>query len=280
MTVTWIGRTTRATQPAACVRAVTDGGPPGASDTAEVIDDPFAVARARGVDVTTAVREATVVEELPVRDLKLLSPVEPKKILCVGRNYRAHAEEFGNEVPTEPQLFFKPTSALLAPGGEIEIPPEYERTDMESELVAVIGKTGRTIPVAQALDHVAGYTLGNDVSNRDLQRGDKQWTRGKGFDTFAPLGPWVRLTAPGFQVPPDARIQGSLDGELRQDAPISRMVFGIATVIAHISACMTLEAGDVLYTGTPQGVSPLRPGQRIEIRLEGFELGVLVSTTA
>jgi 2-keto-4-pentenoate hydratase/2-oxohepta-3-ene-1,7-dioic acid hydratase in catechol pathway len=146
---------------------------------------------------------------------------------------------------------------------------------MEAELVVVIGRRGRNIPIEHAQEYVAGYTLGNDVSNRDLQRKDGQWTRAKGFDTFAPLGPFVRLATPDDGPPGTARVQGLIDGELRQDAPLSAMVFDVATIVAYISACMTLEPGDVIYTGTPSGVSELKPGQVSMVTVAGYPLGQL-----
>lgn len=268
------------------VRVITNGRPPAAEDLLDILRDPFddelwpesqASVWSRLADEDAAVERPSVAT---VEDVNLLAPCRPGKVLCVGRNYSAHAQEMGNEVPTEPMMFHKPRSAVIGGDEAVVVPPGFERVDMESELVAVIGRRGRNIAVTDGLDHVAGYTLGNDVSNRDLQRGDKLWTRGKGFDTFAPLGPWIRVTPPGEALPPQARIQGRLDGELRQDAPLADMVFDIATVIAFISACMTLEPGDVIYTGTPEGVSALQPGQTIEITLEGFELGTLRNPTA
>lgn len=268
------------------VRVITDGRPPAAEDLFDILRDPFddelwpegqASVWDRLADEDAAVERPTVAA---VDDVDVLAPCRPGKVLCVGRNYRAHAAELGNEVPSEPLMFHKPSSAVIGTGASVVVPPGFDRVDMESELVAVIGRRGRNIEATQGLDYVAGYTLGNDVSNRDLQRGDKLWTRGKGFDTFAPLGPWIRVTPPGNGLPPDARIQGRLDGALRQDAPLRDMVFDIPTVLAFISACMTLEPGDVIYTGTPEGVSALQPGQTIEVTLEGFELGVLRNPTA
>ncbi len=275
-------RTERRSQ---AVRVVTEGRAPTPEDHFDILRDPLDD-ELWPMDVTSAWQRLgadELVEQAgaaTLADVDVLAPCRPGKVLCVGRNYRAHAAELGNEVPTQPLIFHKPSSAVVGSGADIVIPPGFERVDMESELVAVIGRRGRNIRKADALHHVAGYTLGNDVSNRDLQRGDKLWTRGKGFDTFAPLGPWIRVTEPGFALPADARVQGSLDGELRQDGPLGAMVFDLATVIEFISACMTLEPGDAIYTGTPEGVSALRPGQRIEITLDGFELGTLVSPTA
>ncbi len=282
----WLGRVRmRGERRSYPVRVITDGREPGPEDLLDILRDPFddelwpealPSTWARLADETAVERPAVAA----VADVDVLAPCRPGKVLCVGRNYRAHAAELGNEVPTEPLMFHKPSSAVVGSGAPVVIPPGFTRVDMESELVAVIGRRGRNIEREDGLNHVAGYTLGNDVSNRDLQRGDKLWTRGKGFDTFAPLGPWIRVTEPGFVLPGDARVQGRLDGELKQDAALSDMVFDISTVLAYISACMTLEPGDVLYTGTPEGVSPLRPGQTIEVTLQGFDLGTLRNPTA
>ena len=268
------------------VRVITDGRPPCDEDLLDILRDPFddELWPESQTSVWQRVTDSDAAVERPavgtVADVDVLAPCRPGKVLCVGRNYRAHAAEMGKEVPTEPLMFQKPRSAVVGSGAAVVVPPGFERVDMESELVAVIGRRGRNIDAASGLDYIAGYTLGNDVSNRDLQRGDKLWTRGKGFDTFAPLGPWVRLTEPGRSLPADARIQGRLDGDLKQDAPLGDMVFEISTVLAFISAFMTLEPGDVIYTGTPEGVSALRPGQTIEITLAGFDLGVLRNPTA
>lgn len=286
MSITWLGRVRmRGERKSHPVRVVTDGRPPHPEDLLDILRDPFddelwpeqlASTWERLHDDAAVERPAVAT----VDDVDVLAPCRPGKVLCVGRNYRAHAAEMGNAVPTEPMMFHKPSSAVIGGGAAVVVPHGFDRVDMESELVAVIGTRGRNIPSERALAHIAGYTLGNDVSNRDLQRGDKLWTRGKGFDTFAPLGPWIRVAEPGATLPGEARIQGRLDGELRQDAALADMVFSIADVVAFISACMTLEPGDALYTGTPEGVSALRPGQTIEVTLEGFELGTLRNPTA
>ncbi|MBV1860759.1 MAG: fumarylacetoacetate hydrolase family protein [Nannocystaceae bacterium] len=287
MSTSWLGRVRmRDERKSHPVRVVTDGRAPAAEDSFDILRDPFddelwpehiGSVWERLLDDDNVVQRRAVAT---VADARVLAPCRPGKVLCVGRNYRAHAAEMGNAVPTEPLMFHKPASAVIGSEQDVVIPPGFDRVDMESELVAVIGRRGRNITAQDGLAHIAGYTLGNDVSNRDLQRGDKLWTRGKGFDTFAPLGPWVRVTEPGQALPADARIQGRLDGELLQDAPLGDMVFDISAVLAFISACMTLEPGDVLYTGTPQGVSALRPGQMIEVSLQGFELGTLRNPTA
>lgn len=287
MSTTWLGRVRmRDERKSHPVRVITDGRPPVAEDLLDILRDPFddELWPEHQTSVWERVADGDAAVERPavatVADVDVLAPCRPGKVLCVGRNYRAHAAEMGKEVPTEPLMFQKPSSAVVGSEASVVVPPGFDRVDMESELVAVIGRRGRHIDAAQGLQHIAGYTLGNDVSNRDLQRGDKLWTRGKGFDTFAPLGPWIRLTEPGVALPADARIQGRLDGDLKQDAPLGDMVFSIADVLAYISACMTLEPGDVIYTGTPEGVSALQPGQRIEITLQGFELGTLRNPTA
>jgi 2-keto-4-pentenoate hydratase/2-oxohepta-3-ene-1,7-dioic acid hydratase in catechol pathway len=282
----WVGRVTVPGQPRQrVIRLWTDGEPPGPHTEVEEIDDPFAAATPwQGGDAgANAQALALAAEPLPgglrgpLEQYVLAPPVRPGKIVCVGRNYRAHAQEMGNEVPEEPLLFFKPSSALLASGQPLPLPRGYERIDMESELVAVIGRVTKDVAREQALEHVAGYTLGNDVSNRDLQRGDKQWTRGKGFDGFAPCGPLVRLWPLGTPLPGSARIRGFLDDQLRQDSAIDLMIFDLAFVLAYVSRVMTLEPGDLVYTGTPEGVSALAPGQVARVELEGVPLGRLVT---
>jgi 2-keto-4-pentenoate hydratase/2-oxohepta-3-ene-1,7-dioic acid hydratase in catechol pathway len=285
----WVGRVTVPGQPRhRVVRLWTDGEPPGPHTEVEEIDDPFAAAtpwqggEAGAHAYALAHAAARVPHGLqgPLARYVLAPPVRPGKIVCVGRNYRAHAEELGNEVPEEPLLFFKPSSALLASGRVLPLPRGYERIDMEAELVAVIGQVAKDVTRERALEHVAGYTLGNDVSNRDLQRGDKQWTRGKGFDGFAPCGPFVRLWPPGTALPGTARIRGFLDDEPRQDAPLDLMIYDLAFVLAYVSRVMTLEPGDLVYTGTPEGVSALAPGQVTRVELEGVPLGRLVTPVA
>jgi 2-keto-4-pentenoate hydratase/2-oxohepta-3-ene-1,7-dioic acid hydratase in catechol pathway len=282
----WVGRVTVPGQPRQrVIRLWTDGEPPGPHTEVEEIDDPFAAATPwQGGDArANAQALALAAEPLPgglrgpLEQYVLAPPVRPGKIVCVGRNYRAHAQEMGNEVPEEPLLFFKPSSALLASGQPLPLPRGYERIDMESELVAVIGRVTKDVAREQALEHVAGYTLGNDVSNRDLQRGDKQWTRGKGFDGFAPCGPFVRLWPLGTPLPGSARIRGFLDDQIRQDSAIELMIFDLAFVLAYVSRVMTLEPGDLVYTGTPEGVSALAPGQVARVELEGVPLGRLVT---
>ena len=203
---------------------------------------------------------------LPIEAVTFLAPVLPGKIICVGRNYVAHAREHAAEVPEIPMLFLKPPSAVIGPNEAIILPPQSQQIEHEAELVAVIGKRGRWIPPDAALDHILGYTIGNDITARDLQRRDGQWTRGKGFDTFCPIGPWI---ATEFD-PADAMITCYVNGEMRQMASTRDMVFSVRQLVAFASSVMTLEAGDLLFTGTPAGVGPLLAGDRVEVNIEGL----------
>lgn len=201
---------------------------------------------------------------LPFSGVRLLPPVQPTKIICVGRNYAEHAREHQAEVPDVPLLFLKPPSSLIGAGENIILPPQSQQVEHEAELVVVIGKSGRWITPETALDYVLGYTIANDVTARDLQRRDNQWTRAKGFDTFCPLGPWVDTD---FN-PADAMITCTVNGEMRQMASTRDMVFNVRQLITFASSVMTLEPEDVLLTGTPAGVAPLRPGDIVEVAID------------
>ena len=203
---------------------------------------------------------------IPLGSVQLLAPVQPSKIICVGRNYAEHAKETKSEVPTTPLLFLKPPSAVIAPQQTITLPPQSQQVEHEAELVVVIGKRGRWISPEEASKHILGFTIGNDVTARDLQNKDLQWTRSKGFDTFCPLGPWIETE---FK-PVDVMITCHVNGELRQMASTHDMVFHIEQLVAFASSIMTLEPGDILMTGTPAGVSPLHPGDIVEITIEGI----------
>lgn len=200
-----------------------------------------------------------------------LAPVEPRKILCVGRNYRAHAKELGNEVPVEPMIFYKPTTSLLDPGGEVELPPAAvsEKVEHEVELGVVIGKRVRRASIEEARAAIFGLTLVGDITARDLQKKDGQWWRAKGMDTFCPVGP-VLVT--GLD-PQALAILGSVNGELRQSGHTGDMIFPVAEVVSYLSRALTLEPGDLIATGTPEGVGPLRAGDRLEIQVP--EIGTL-----
>lgn len=204
-----------------------------------------------------------------LEEVRLLAPVQPSKIIAVGRNYPAHAAEHGEEVPSVPLIFLKPPSAVIGPGKAIRLPPQSRQVEHEAELAVVMGRRGRWITADQAQAFIWGYTAANDVTARDLQRRDPQWTRAKGFDTFAPLGPWVETE---FD-PTDVQIICRVNGEVRQLGSTREMVFTIPHLIAFISSVMTLEPGDVILTGTPAGVGPLQPGDIVEVEIEG--LGVL-----
>ncbi len=198
--------------------------------------------------------------------------VRPSKILGVGLNYRAHAAEMKKPIPDEPLFFLKPPSALLGPGEAIVRPRSWQRTDFEGELGFVIGRSCRCVSRANALDHVAGWTVVNDVTVRDLQVKDVQYTRAKGFDTFCPIGPRVVPVAAGLD-PGNLRIVTRVNGQVRQDSTTADMIFDIAAIIEFASRCMTLEEGDLVTTGTPPGVGPLVAGDVVAIEIEG--IGVL-----
>ncbi|MDP4510997.1 fumarylacetoacetate hydrolase family protein [Nonomuraea turcica] len=197
---------------------------------------------------------------------RLRAPATPSKIVCVGRNYADHAAEFGNPVPKEPLIFLKPPSSIAGPDDEIVYPSLSGRLDPEAELVVVIGRRGRRVRAEDAMSLVYGYTIGNDVTARDLQKSDPQWTRGKGFDTFCPLGPWVDTD---FD-PTDVRVTCTVNNEVRQDGRTRDFLFDIPTLIAYVSAFSTLEPGDLIMTGTPPGVRPVRPGDTITVAVEGL----------
>jgi 2-keto-4-pentenoate hydratase/2-oxohepta-3-ene-1,7-dioic acid hydratase in catechol pathway len=203
---------------------------------------------------------------IPVESVHLLPPSTPGKIVCVGRNYAAHAKEHGADVPEVPLIFLKPTTAMIGPNQEIVLPPQSEQVEHEAELAVIIGKTGRWITHDDALSHIFGYTVANDVTARDLQRSDGQWARAKGFDTFCPVGPWIETE---FD-PADAVVTCNVNGEMRQMASTRDMIFTVRQLIAFISSVMTLEQGDLLLTGTPAGVSPLNPGDVVEVSIEGI----------
>lgn len=204
--------------------------------------------------------------------IELLCPVTPSKIVAIGSNYRNHAKEMGKPVPDEPILFMKPPSALLAPGQSIVRPPGYERVDYEGELAVVIGKRLRRQPPAAVPAHIFGYTALNDVTVRELQKKDGQFTRAKGFDTFCPVGPAIATDLDPLRF----RVRTRKNGIAMQDTQGDELVFSVPQLVSFISYVMTLEAGDVVSTGTPAGVSNMNPGDVVEIELDG--LGILRNT--
>jgi 2-keto-4-pentenoate hydratase/2-oxohepta-3-ene-1,7-dioic acid hydratase in catechol pathway len=207
-----------------------------------------------------------------LEESQVLAPTLPTKVIGIGRNYAAHAAEHGVEIPSEPLFFLKPPSSVLAPGAAVELPALSERVEHEAELAVVMGRRCRRVQPDDAWSHVLGITCGNDVTARDLQRADAQWTRGKGFDTFCPLGPWIVACHHAEEVS-RLTVRCRVNGELRQQGRCDQMVFSIAELIARISVIMTLEPGDVILTGTPAGVGPLVAGDIVEVEVDG--VGVL-----
>ena len=206
---------------------------------------------------------------MPVERVQLNPPVQPSKIVCIGRNYAAHAAEQNADVPDEPMLFLKPPSALIGHGATIEIPAGIGRVDHESELAVIIGRRARHVSRDEALDYVLGYTCANDVSARVFQKKDGQWGRAKGFDTFCPLGPWINTDLD----PADLAVRCRVNGEVRQDGRTSQLVFDVPALIEFISGVMTLLPGDLILTGTPSGISELHDGDVVQVEVEG--VGVL-----
>lgn len=203
---------------------------------------------------------------IPLEQVEILVPVRPGKIIAIARNYAAHAEEHNAEVPEIPVPFLKPPSAVIGPGEIILVPPQTQQLEHEAELAVVIGKKGRWIELEEVDEYILGYTIANDVTARDLQRSDLLWTRAKGFDTFAPLGPWIETE---FD-PADAMITCHVNGALRQMASTRDMVFTVKKIIVFISSIMTLEPGDVILTGTPDGVGLLADGDEVAVTIEGI----------
>lgn len=209
----------------------------------------------------------TTDERVALADVRLLAPVIPRsKVVAVGRNYREHAAEFGNEAPAEPLLFLKPNTSVVGPGDAIVRPPQSQQVDFEGELAVVIGSIAKNVSVADAASVVFGYTIANDVTARDLQKSDGQWARAKGFDTFCPLGPVIETEF----VIADNTVETWVNGEVRQSAPLTDMVHDVASIIAYASAAFTLLPGDVILTGTPAGVGPLVAGDTVEVTVSGI----------
>ena len=250
------------------------------------LDDEIGYGVVHGVDESGAIAADTVVAGLvghplgeltpdgriiPIADARLLAPVIPSKVVAVGRNYAAHASEFGNEVPSEPMIFLKPSSSVIGPGEAIMLPWQSQQVEHEAELAVVIGRLCRDVPAASAEDVIWGYACANDVTARDLQRRDGQWSRAKGFDTFCPLGPWVQTE---FRVA-DSAITCTVNGQVRQQADLTQMVFDVPALIEAVSAVMTLVPGDVILTGTPAGVGPLEEADTVTVSIDG--IGSLVN---
>lgn len=242
---------------------VVDGVGPGGEDDGSgtitpVLGHPFGALEVAGPPV-------------PLSGVRLLAPVLPSKIVAVGKNYAAHAQEMGGEVPLEPMIFLKPSTAVIGPGDPITLPEQSERVEHEAELAVVIGRLCSEVPIRRVPEVVLGYTCANDVTARDLQATDGQWGRAKGFDTFCPLGPWIETELN----PADQALVTTLDGEIVQDGSTADLVFGVAELVAYASAAFTLLPGDVILTGTPAGVGPVRAGQRVSVDIA--DIGVLTN---
>lgn len=228
------------------------------TDTVTLIsDEPFAAFEPEGI--------------IPLAQAQLLAPVAPTKVVCVGLNYKAHIAEMGHDMPAEPVIFIKPTTAVIGPGQPIPVPSGVGRVDHEGELGVVIGRRTHKATAYEAAANVLGFTCGNDVTARDLQKRDGQWARAKGFDGFCPLGPWIETDVD----PSDLTLECYVNGELRQQAHTSDMLFDPYELVSFVSNVMTLVPGDVVLTGTPAGVGPITAGDSVEVRISG--VGSLVN---
>ncbi|MEG8180450.1 fumarylacetoacetate hydrolase family protein [Nocardia terpenica] len=210
----------------------------------------------------------------PLADVRLLAPILASKVVCVGKNYAAHAREMGGEAPEDPVIFLKPSTAIIGPNAPILLPPSSSRVDYEGELAVVIGRPCKDVPAARAREVILGYTVANDVTARDQQRHDGQWTRGKGYDTFCPLGPWIETELD----PTDLEITTELSGEVRQRSRTSLLLHDIPKLIEWVTTVMTLLPGDVILTGTPEGVGPVQDGQSVSVTVQG--IGTLTNPVA
>jgi 2-keto-4-pentenoate hydratase/2-oxohepta-3-ene-1,7-dioic acid hydratase in catechol pathway len=206
-------------------------------------------------------------EQYKLADVRLLAPVIPRsKVVGIGRNYAAHAAELGHDLPTEPLMFIKPNTSVIGPGDPVFYPPQTKDLHYEGELAVVIGRICRDVAPDRVADVIYGYTIGNDVTARDLQKSDVQFTRAKGFDSFCPLGPWIETELDTS----DLSVQTHLNGDLKQDGTTKDLIFDIPTLVAAVSSVMTLLPGDVILTGTPEGVGPMNPGDEVDVTISGI----------
>jgi 2-keto-4-pentenoate hydratase/2-oxohepta-3-ene-1,7-dioic acid hydratase in catechol pathway len=229
------------------------GGDPGAEEVAIINGHPFGEVTFSGL-------------RLPLAGVRLLPPVLPSKVVAIGKNYADHAREMGDEPPSEPVLFLKPSTSVIGPGAAITYPHLSQQVDFEGELAIVIGRLCRDVPLERANEVILGYTCANDVTARDLQKTDGQWARAKGFDTFCPIGPWISTDVD----PADLAISTTVNGQIKQQSRTSMLLHGVAELVAFVSNVMTLLPGDVILTGTPAGVGPLRPGDEVAVTIEGI----------
>lgn len=213
----------------------------------------------------------TTGDRVPIKEVKLLAPSIPSKVVCVGKNYADHVAEMNLSTEAEPTLFLKPSSSIVGPGDAIVLPAQSQQVDLEVELAIVMGQIAKNVTEADALNYVWGYTVANDVTARDLQFSDDQWARSKSFDSFCPLGPWIETEF----VPEDQVLESRVDGEVRQNSTLTHMLHNVPKIISYISNNMTLLPGDVVLTGTPAGISPILAGQIVECEIEG--IGTLVN---
>jgi 2-keto-4-pentenoate hydratase/2-oxohepta-3-ene-1,7-dioic acid hydratase in catechol pathway len=202
----------------------------------------------------------------PLADVRLLAPILASKVVCIGKNYAAHIAEMGGAAPPEPVIFLKPNTAIIGPNAAIQLPPQTSVVHHEGELAAVIGRPCKDVAAARAAENILGYTIGNDVTARDLQQKDGQWTRAKGFDTFCPVGPWIVTDLD----PSDLDIRTDVNGEMRQHSRTSMMVHDVGAIVEFISAVMTLLPGDLILTGTPEGVGPIEDGDAVSVTIESI----------
>jgi 2-keto-4-pentenoate hydratase/2-oxohepta-3-ene-1,7-dioic acid hydratase in catechol pathway len=202
----------------------------------------------------------------PLADVRLLAPILASKVVCIGKNYAAHVAEMGGEAPPDPVIFLKPNTAIIGAGVPIQLPPSTSMVHHEGELAAVIGRPCKDVPAARAAENILGYTISNDVTARDLQKKDGQWTRAKGYDTFCPVGPWIVTDVD----PADLDLRTEVNGELRQHSRTSLMIHDVGVIVEFISAVMTLLPGDLILTGTPEGVGPIEHGDTVSISIEGI----------
>ena len=201
-----------------------------------------------------------------LQEVTLLAPCLPSKVVCLGLNYRSHAEETGLPIPSVPLIFLKPSTAIIGPGETIVLPRLFRRVDYEGELGVVIGRRAKDVPEDEADDYILGYTCFNDVTERIVQGEDGQWTRAKSYDTFAPIGPWIETELD----PNDVRVETYLNGDLRQSARTSDLIFGVSRLVSFISEVMTLRPGDVIATGTPSGIGPVSHGDVVEVTIDSI----------
>ncbi|WP_347955912.1 fumarylacetoacetate hydrolase family protein [Gordonia aichiensis] len=228
-------------------------GDPGNETAREIAEHPFGDPKFTG-------------RTWPLSQTRLLAPILATKIIAIGKNYAAHAAEMGGEAPADPVIFLKPNTSIVGPEAPIVRPASATRVDFEGELAVVIGRPCKDVPAAKAKDVILGYTVANDVTERDQQKYDGQWTRGKGYDTFCPLGPWIVTDLD----PSDVAIKTELDGQVKQSSRTSLMLHDIGEIIEWVSSVMTLLPGDVILTGTPEGIGPMVAGQRVSVTVDGI----------